>query len=170
MSATRTSEYTCPGSAPQDVGGPFPLCDGATPGDIRTGVGAARRYSEGSVLSTDGYAGMLLDYVEHSDPLANDDLGDGALRLVAVSCADPDEAPAECSRSLAIFSGILSHQNGSGTPVGRELLIFWLPTDDLDSQAPISEVWTGIILPGEGDIIFNTGGTLFDLGQVFPVN
>jgi hypothetical protein len=39
-----------------------------------------------------------------------------------------------------------------------------------DEETPISMVWTGIILPDEEPILFETGGNLFDLGEVHLVD
>ena len=166
VEATQTNEYECPDpSNNQGAGGPNPLCEGAPAGEVRTGVALARRYSEGFVHSVESYGEMIQEYIDASDAGAEDDLGSGAMRLIAVSCADASESPSECSKSVAIFSGIVSGFEG-GTR--RELLLFWLPTEDIETSTPIEMVWTGSI-PDPDVEILRVGGALPDLGNVFPL-
>jgi hypothetical protein len=129
----------------------------------------ARRYSEGAVLSTDTYQGSLRGFLQAVDSTASDANGTGALRLVAVSCVDPAQPPANCTRAAAIFSAILRQTSipGWGIGGGRELLIFYLDTTSAGAGVRIQEMWTGIVMSNESPIFFETGGTLFDLGRVF---
>ncbi len=65
----------------QGLGGPFPLCDGATSGELRSGYLAARRASEGAVLSEEGYREFLIQRLTAADPAASDEYGPGEWRL-----------------------------------------------------------------------------------------
>ena len=47
----------------------------------------------------------------------------------------------------------------------REILIFWLALP-LNGGTPVLAVWTGGVMPDEEPILFDTGGTLSDLGEV----
>jgi hypothetical protein len=169
VQATRTSTVMCPGGRPSGAGGPFPVCDGAAAGETRTGVGVARRYSEGATLSVDGYRALVAGFLAAVNPAATDASGSGALRLAALSCLDPAEAPAACTRTAVIFSAIARQASlpGAGIPGGRELLIFYVDTASAGSSTPIRTTWTGIVQDPERPILFETGGTLFDLGRVF---
>lgn len=170
VGATRTRTYTCTGGS--GAGAPMPLCDGAPNGEQRMGVGVARRYSEGAALSVDDYRAALQAFLDAVNPTASDAGGSGALDLVAVSCVDPSQAPDQCTRSVAIFSAIVRQTTipGWGIPGGREVLLFWMTADSVDTDTPIEETWTGIVQPDEVPVIMSSGGTLFDLGQVFTVN
>lgn len=168
--ATQTHNFICPASRPSGAGGPFPLCAGADPGEGRSGVGVARRYSEGGVVSIDGYHESLRGFMAAIESTASDPNGRGALRLVGVSCVDGAQVPMNCTRSIAIFSAILRQTSLSGiwgVAGGRELLLFYMDTASAETSTPIQEVWTGIVQAPEASTIFETGGTVFDLGRVF---
>ena len=166
--ASRFESVDCPGGSPRGAGGPFPLCDGAAAGEVREGIGVARRYSEGAAISASDYEAYLLSFLDVVDPAAMDEIGGGGLALYALSCVDPAELPAACGRFTVVFSAIPA---GSCCPplgaggLGRELLIFFVEPEGI---GVITSVWTGVILPDEPAIIFEDGGTLFDLGRVFP--
>ncbi|MEX0782198.1 MAG: helix-turn-helix transcriptional regulator [Dehalococcoidia bacterium] len=48
--------FTCPGPTPQGAGGPFPLCNGAAPGEERQGYVTARDASEAQTVTPDAFA------------------------------------------------------------------------------------------------------------------
>jgi len=169
--AAETRLYTCPGGRPSGAGGPFPLCEGSSNGTVLTGIGVARRYSEGSVLSIDAYTQGLRNFVDAARPSVNDADGTGELRLAAVSCRDATQQPTACTTSVAIFTAIV--QQGpllsGGSAGGRELLLFYLDTNSAFPDVKIVDTWTGIVEPGEEATLFRTGGVLFDIGRVFPL-
>lgn len=170
VGATKTTVYTCPVSASDPR--PLPLCEGAPAGEQRTGVAMARRYSEGAALSVDDYRVALHAFLDAVDPAASDAGGPGGLDLIAVSCVDPAESPADCSRSVAIFSAIIQRTTipGWGIGGGREVLLFWMTAESARTNTPVEETWTGIVQAPEVETLTSSGGTLFDLGQVFVVN
>jgi hypothetical protein len=168
----RVQSFTCPGGAPMGPGGAFPLCTGAPAGEMRNGIQIARRYSEGAIISTDAYGQFLGQVSQAVDAGSSDAYGTGALKLEALSCVDQTAQPTNCPQFVVIFSGIFRPSNipplGMGT--GREVLLFFAETPAGASMPQITSTWTGIVMANEAPIIFQTGGTLFDLGRVFPVN
>ncbi len=168
--ANRIESFTCPGTPAQGIGGPFPLCDGAFGGEKRLGVQMNRRYSEGFVVSPEEYQRILRQLLQAADANASDAYGTGALRLYSLSCLDQAAAPVSCPRFAVIFSSILRPTAipRVGIVPGREILAFMAETPNGVGNAAIFSTWTGIIQPGEGDIMLRGGGTLSDLGRVVP--
>jgi len=160
--------YDCPGGTPQGAGGPFPLCDGAPVGEKRVGLGMARRYSERWVLSQADYVRIIGQLMMAADTSASDAYGPGSFRLYSVSCLDPGAPQASCPRFAVIFSGILRPAviPPVGTVPGREVLAFLTGTSG--GSTLIESTWTGIIMPDEAPVILQQGGTLFDLGRIYP--
>lgn len=150
-------DETCPGGQPQGAGGPFPLCDGASQGEVRTGYQVARRYSEGGIVDSEGAITFLEGFVNAVTPQATDAHGDGQLRLQGVSCAQ--QSGERCQMATVFFTAILEQSR-------RELLIFWIPLP-ADPETPISSVWNGPIMADEEAVLFQTGGRVFDLGEVY---
>jgi hypothetical protein len=161
--------YECPGGQPQGPGGPFPLCQGRPAGERNTGVALARRYSEGFVVAPPEYLRILGQLLQAADPAAADAYGTGALRLYALSCVDPNAPQASCPRFAVIFSGILRPAAipPLGTTPGREVLVFFANTEG-GAPPRIESTWTGIVMANEAPMIFQQGGTLFDLGRIYP--
>jgi hypothetical protein len=79
-------EYECPGAEPQGLGGPFPLCDGATADERRSGHVLGFYQSEGVVISTEEYAGTIERWLSEVDAGSVDQFGSGAVRLVSLGC------------------------------------------------------------------------------------
>jgi hypothetical protein len=126
---------------------------------VRTGYQLARRYSEGFVVDRNGVILFLEEFMNSLDTAAADAHGEGALRFQAVSCAqEPGDV---CQLATAVFTGIVSGGE-------RALLIFWVPLP-ASPDTPIAMVWTGPVLPDEVPVVFEDGGNLFDLGEVFLV-
>ena len=153
----QSREQTCPGGQPQGAGGPFPLCEGAAQGEVRTGYDLARRYSEGSFVDRDGVILYVEGFMNAVTPTATDAHGDGALRLQGVSCAQ--ESGGNCELATVFFTAILEESR-------RELLIFWVPLP-ASPEKPINMIWNGAILPDDEPVVFESGGDLFDLGEVY---
>ena len=153
----QSREQTCPGGQPQGAGGPFPLCEGAAQGEVRTGYDLARRYSEGSFVDRDGVILYVEGFMNAVTPTATDAHGDGALRLQGVSCAQ--ESGGNCELATVFFTAILEESR-------RELLIFWVPLP-ASPEKPINRIWNGAILPDDEPVVFESGGDLFDLGEVY---
>ncbi|HXH23342.1 MAG TPA: hypothetical protein VNN10_15080 [Dehalococcoidia bacterium] len=160
--------YECPGGRPQGPGGPFPLCDGRPAGERNTGVQMARRYSEGFIVAPPDYIRVVGQFLQAADTAASDAFGPGAFRLYSVSCLDPNAPPATCPRFAVVFSAILRQATipPLGTGPGREVLAFFAATSS--GQTRIESTWTGIIMANEAPVILQQGGTLFDLGRLFP--
>jgi hypothetical protein len=160
--------FICPGGSPQGAGGPFPLCDGAEKDTGRTGLHFGRRYSEGGVTSIDGIRAILTRFLDDIDPNARDSVGEGRLRLYAFSCSTPAIRfqNVSCAREGIILSAIV----GEGSSQRRELLIFWAAGGFQGRTLPVIEVWDGAILTNEVPILFQSGGTLPDLGEVYAID
>jgi hypothetical protein len=160
--------YDCPGRPQQAPGEPFPLCEGAAEFTREEGYPVARRYSERSVVDEAGLRDFVQAFVDRVEPQARDDVGDGDLRLYAFGC--PQRATrfvnVACARLAIIFSAIV--RDGDGTH--REVLVFWAVGLFGGETLPITEVWDGVILSDERRIIFDTGGYISDLGDVYVVD
>jgi hypothetical protein len=164
ISVTEVKEYECPGPEPSGLGGPFPLCDGATPGELRSGYLTARRASEGAVLSQEGYREVLRQRITARDPAASDEYGPGEWRLYSLGCLEPqaDDASSCGERYTVVLSAIVDGGDGH-----RELLIFFVE----GTESPVvTSTWTGILL-GDDDarIILQDGGFTTDLGTIVLV-
>lgn len=157
--------YVCPDAPPRGSGGPFPLCQGADSDQGRLGYPVARRFSEGAVVDEEGLRALLQAFVDAIRPGVRDQVGPGGLKLYAFSCTQPAfrVQPVSCARVGIILSAIVSR--GAGEP-RRELLVFWAVGGFLGRTLPFNEVWEGTILPLENAVLFETGGTLPDLGEV----
>ena len=160
--------FICPGGRAEGPGGPFPLCDGAQKDDGRTGLPFGRRYSEGGVMSMDGIRTMIQRFLDSVDPNAQDTVGEGRLRLYAFSCSEPAIRfqNVSCAREGIILSAII----GRGSTQRRELLIFWAAGGFQGRTLPVVEVWDGAILSNEVPILFQSGGHLDDLGEVYSID
>lgn len=129
----RAQEYACPSPRPPGLGGPYPLCDGASIGESRSGYEIAYLSSEGVVVDAQDLRGALDGWTAAADPSASDALGDGGNRLYTIGCASGDSACAE--RFALIFS-----QLRSGVPVRIELILYFEQPQTGDPQL----VWTAI--------------------------
>jgi hypothetical protein len=160
--------FICPGGRAEGPGGPFPLCDGAQKDDGRTGLAFGRRYSEGGVMSVDGIRSMIRRFLDDVDANARDSVGDGRLRLYAFSCSEPAIRfqNVSCAREGIVLSAIV----GRGSSQRRELLIFWAVAGFQGKTLPVVEVWDGAILTDEVEVLFETGGRLPDLGEVYAID
>jgi len=160
--------FICPGGRPEGAGGPFPLCEGAQKDDGRTGLPFGRRYSEGGVMSIDSIRKMIQGFLDGIDPNAHDDVGEGRLRLYAFSCSEPAIRfqNVSCAREGIILSAII----GRGASQRRELLIFWAVGGFQGKTLPVTEVWDGAILTHEAPVLFQDGGHLDDLGEVYAID
>lgn len=163
VSVTEVKEYECPGPEPSGLGGPFPLCDGATPGEHRSGYLTARRASEGAVLSEEGYREFLRQWLTAADPTTSDEYGPGEWRLYSLGCLEPQAGDASsCSERFTVVLSAMV--DGGQGPSHRELLIFFVE----GTESPVvTSAWTGILLGDEdAGIILRDGGSTFDLGSI----
>jgi hypothetical protein len=163
-----TRLFICPGGSPEGAGGPYPLCDGAEKDTGRTGLFFGRRYSEGGAMSLEGIRSLVQRFLDDIDANAKDTVGDGRLRLYAFSCSTPAIRfqNVSCAREGIILSAII----GDGPSQRRELLIFWAAGGFQGRTLPVVEVWDGAILTNEVPILFQTGGVLPDLGEVYAID
>ena len=68
-------------------------------------------------------------------------------------------------------SGInLVRSRAAGGELRRELLVFWAVGLFGGETLPVTEVWDGVVLDGERRILFETGGYLSDLGDVYVID
>ncbi len=160
--------YDCPGRPQQGAGEPFPLCEGVPEFTRLEGYPIARRYSERSIVDEEGLRVFLQRFVASVDPDATDDVGDGRLRLYAFGC--PERAPpllnVSCTRLAIVLSAIVDQ----GSDAHRELLVFWAVGLFRGETLPVTEVWDGVILDDEYAILFEDGGHISDLGDIYVID
>jgi len=154
--------YICPG--PGRSGAPSPLCDRVGTDEGRLGYPVARRGDEASVVEPAILRATLQAFVEAILPDAEDEVGDGAIRLYAFSCSEA-AFPAQnvsCAKEGIIFSAILRREAG----LQREVLVFWAQGGFQGRTLPFTELWEGPVVTAEVPVLFETGGRLVDLGEV----
>jgi hypothetical protein len=139
----RFTEVECPGGTPQGLGGPFPLCDGAQPGERRSGIQVAYLSSEGTVVSREGLANAIRSWIGGADPAASDEFGTGAPRLYSLGCPLTQTAPGpRCPEQLSVVFS----QRPRGIP-WRSQLIFYVRQPAGGGPAQITDVAIGPVLP-----------------------
>jgi hypothetical protein len=160
--------YDCPGRPQQAPGEPFPLCEGAPEFTRREGFPVARRYSEGRIVDEAGLREFLQGFVQSVNAEARDEVGDGRIRLYAFGC--PERATpflnVACARLAIIVSAIIERDGEQR----REVLVFWAVGLFGGETLPVTEVWDGVVLDGERDIVFGDGGYISDLGEVYAID
>lgn len=161
-------EQECPGPEPHGLGGPYPLCDGAAPGERRAGVPIARLQSEGGVLSTENVKQLLRSWIRTADPAVSDEYGSGDLRLFTIGCTGITGAGTSCStRFTVVFSLIRTTNVAQPT---RLLLMF--PVDrQADGTLRITAVVTSTLLGDESGLataLRGGNGTIFAPNPVQP--
>jgi hypothetical protein len=158
--------YICPG--PSDATAPAPLCDGTGPDEGRSGYPVARLHGETSVVEPDALRSTLQAFVDAVQPDMTDDIGSGSLQLYSFSCTQA-AFPAQnvsCAREGIILSAILKRDAGTQ----RELLVFWAQGGFQGRTLPFTEVWEGVVPAQDAGVLFKTGGSLADLGQVHVID
>ena len=160
--------YDCPGRPQQAPGEPFPLCEGNPEFTREEGYPIARRYSEARVVDQEGLGDFIQSFVDRVDPGAEDDVGDGEIRLYAFGC--PQRATPLINVSCARLAIILSAIVRDGGETHRELLVLWAVGLFGGETLPVAEVWDGVILSDERPILFETGGYISDLGDIYVVD
>src|SRR6266511_1870988 len=91
--------YTCPGPSLRALGGPFPLCTGAAPGERRPGYAIAFLESEGAIYDINAYKAELQRFLDTPLATAADQYGPAATTLYSIAC--PAE-PMPCRDRFAI--------------------------------------------------------------------
>lgn len=115
--------FTCPGPVAQGLGGPYPLCEGSTPGEERSGY-PSDNFSEGTVQSASQYRGLLGYWRAHTEASLADGDGPGALRLVTLACTAAGGS-VDCGHQfLVAFSALWRFpQNPEAV---RMVFVFWI--------------------------------------------
>ena len=160
--------YDCPGRPQQAPDEPFPLCEGAPEFTREEGYPIGRRYSESSVVDEDGLRAFIQAFLDRVEPDARDSVGDGGIMLYAFAC--PQRATTFLNVSCARLAIILSAIVRDGDETRRELLVFWAVGLFGGETLPLAEVWDGVFLQGEQAILFDTGGYISDLGDVYVID
>lgn len=160
--------YDCPGRPQQAPDEPFPLCEGAPEFTRREGYPIARRGSPGKVVDEAGLHAYIQSFVDQVRPEEADEVGDGRLRLYAFGC--PERATmfsnVSCARLAIVFSAIVE----AGESVRREILVFWAVGLFGGETLPVTEAWDGMVPSDERRILFERGGFLPDLGDVYVID
>ncbi len=160
--------YDCPGRPQQSPDEPFPLCAGQPDFTRLEGFAIGRRYADNSVVDESTLWSFIQQFVDSVNPGAHDDVGDGRIRLYGFGC--PERAPpllnVSCTRLAIILSAIV----GQGDEAHRELLVFWAVGQFRGQTLPVTAVWDGPILDSERSILFDTGGYISDLGDVYVID
>lgn len=160
--------YDCPGRPQESPGEPFPLCEGAEEFTRREGIPVAYRFGERSIVDEEGLRDFVQAFMDAVEPDARDEMGDGEVRLHAFGC--PQRATPFLNVSCARLAIILTAIVNNGPEERRELLVFWAVGLFGGETLPVTEVWRGIVLPGERDILFGDGGFINDLGEVYVID
>ena len=157
VAATRAEPFDCPGPRPTGAGGPFPLCEGSTAGERRTGYSITYFQGERSVVSEAGYRTFLRGWLETVAPDRRDSVGEGRLRLATAGCP-PAAASATppCQGPVAIvFSAI---REGRGIPgATRFALLFFVQPE---RPQPIDRPGTAMTQINDPALL--AGGTVTD--------
>jgi hypothetical protein len=160
--------YDCPGRPQQEPDEPFPLCLGAPEFTRREGYPVAQRFIEGEIVDEDRLHDFIQAFVDAVKPDMSDELDDGRIRLHAFGC--PERAPpflnVACARLAIILTAIVDKDGETQ----RKLLIFWAIGLFGGETLPVTEVWEGIILPGERRVVLEDGGYIADLGEVYVID
>jgi hypothetical protein len=160
--------YDCPGRPQQAPGEPFPLCEGAPEFTREEGYPIGRRHDGGSIVDEAGLSAFIQDFVDSVNHEASDDVGDGGLLLYAFGC--PERATRFLNVSCARLAIILSAIVGEGSDARRELLVFWAVGLFGGETLPVTEVWDGAVLEEERAVLFDTGGYIADLGDIYVID
>jgi hypothetical protein len=161
-------EQECPGPEPHGLGGPYPLCAGAMPGERRAGVPIAGLQSEGGVLSTENVKALLRSWISTADLAVSDEYGPGDLQLFTLGCAGIAGVGTSCStRFTVVFSLIRTTDVAQPT---RLLLMF--PVErQADGTLRITAVVTSALLGDESGLataLRGGNGTIFTPYPVEP--
>ena len=170
VSTSRFQPFECAG----DEVGPssaLQLCRGARGGEVRQGLNLFRRYTDGDVVSPT----QLMDYLKLTLSSAAvgspDRFGPGAYTLHSVGCGPRPgtvvhPSGPSCQDSFAVvFSGLttLWHE----PRLNREALVFFV--DGTSATPEIYAVGSGVISSVEADTVLRLGGSVPDLGRVYPL-
>jgi hypothetical protein len=136
-------EFQCPGGTVQGLGGPFPLCEGASQGERRQGIIIGYLSSEGTVVSEEGLRNALRTWAAGATPTASDEFGTGASRVYSLGCPLTQTVPGPACPEQ--FSVVFS-QRRQGVPVRSQLILF-VRRPASGGPAQITDVAIGPILP-----------------------
>jgi len=96
---TQKSSFTCPGPRAEGAGGPFPLCQGANPGEVRPGVAIHRLQSDGGTVETSILPALRISILDGGQGLKR---GFNAPQVVGIQCPGTPSQP-DCSRQAVIY-------------------------------------------------------------------
>jgi hypothetical protein len=160
--------YDCPGRPQQGPDEPFPLCEGQPLYTRLEGYPIAHRNGDRSIVNEGDLWSFVQRFVDAVNSDAHDDVGDGRIRLYAFGC--PERATPLLNVSCARLAIVLSAILGKGDDAHRELLIFWAVGLFGGQTLPVTEVWQGPVPDNERAILFDTGGYLADLGDIYVID
>ena len=157
VAATRAEPFDCPGPRPTGAGGPFPLCEGSTAGERRTGYSITYFQGERSVVSEAGYRTFLRGWLETVAPNRRDSVGEGRLRLSTVGCPQAmASATPPCPGLVAIVFSAIREGQGMPGPTRFALLFFVQP----ERTPPIDRPGTAMTQINDPALL--SGGTVTD--------
>jgi hypothetical protein len=160
--------YDCPGRPQESPDEPFPLCEGSPEFTRLEGYPVSERGDDRRIVDEDGLYNFIQQFVEAINRDARDEVGDGRLRLYAFGC--PERAPpflnVSCARLAIIVSAIVEREGEER----RELMVFWAVGLFGGETLPVTEVWQRTIAEDEWPILFETGGYLEDLGDIYVID
>ena len=144
-------EWECPGPRPRGMGDPFPLCEGSTAGERRSGFPLHAFQSEGSVLSQPAYRDFLRGWVESAAPSRGDEFGPGAARVHTIGCPQTQAgAAAACREQLVVVVSAI-REGRDIAPGTRFHLIFFV--QQTGGAAAIQGIGTALASINEPEII-----------------
>jgi hypothetical protein len=161
FSSASLTSYTCPGPN-GGLGGPFPLCDGAAPGEQRAGFPIRRIQSEGGVIGEADASRIVSEWGGRTEAKLSDDYGTGAAKAYTIAC--PDITATEGSKCAdhfsLVFSG-LSPGSDASKPGLRTMLVLDVSRDD-EKKLRVVGLGTGVLTYGLGLALAGGSGSLSD--------
>ena len=160
----QSRDAECPGPEPLGLGAPFPLCDGSSPGERRTGYDVGYLHSHGGAYSEEQLRAFLRRWVTASLGDESDNFGSGAARLVSIGCPtiQPHEG-ASCRDRFSVVFSALQQPPDARMPL-RIQLVFHV--DQTDGTPRIVHLQSGLVLPPDLATVLQ-GGRIDD--AVSPV-
>ena len=114
---------TCETGIDPGLGADFPLCKGATPGEVRFEVHFGRFQSEGGIVARGGLVALMSDWLRSIDAGQTDSDGNAAIRLMAMGCPIASQ-DVDCATGFnLVFTSIQRR-------TGREFLLITFLRDE----------------------------------------
>jgi hypothetical protein len=146
ISSARSTFYQCPG--PNGEGQPYPLCNGATPGETRAGFPLRQTEGSGSVVNEADAAQLVSGWSGRTEPSLHDEYGDGEAQAYTIACPDIGANEGDqCGDAFSlVFSG-LSPAGDAADPPLRTMLAIDAQRGE-DGELRVTGFATGVLSTG----------------------